>query len=530
MLLTFVSSLAMVHPEPPSADLWKLAQANARLLRISTLIDAHQVTRLCGTDAGVQRAVAWCKDHGITHVYVESYRDGHEPSEADLVRTRDAFRRAGFLVSGCITPTRIGKLSGGWGGVSCYTNARTRSEVQRIFRRAALLFDEIMIDDFLFTDCTCAECAAARGSRSWAQYRCDLLLDVSRKDILGTVRAANARCKVIVKFPCWHEDFQERGYDVARQTELYDKTWVGTETRGGVPGSGWAAEPQYRAYWLMRWLGGMGGPKCGGGWYDWLGTTPVYYLEQARLTILGGAREAMLFNMGALMEDRLGQRDIAAWREELPRHFQLARLIAGKTPRGLLGWKPPSSPPDGDRNLHPLLGMAGFPVTAAHRFQPSALGFVFGEQVRADAAWRTAWETAVRSGRPVLVSAGLAPDLNVRAQGNVMVLPANRNPNVYEALSAMPEAELNALRDRATAGLGLSFHAPYGVGIWLFGSDIVVLQSFRDTPTQCVLSLAGARSFRAELTLPASASIPVQPGPTTRLTLPPRSMIVLKRV
>lgn len=528
MVLAILSPLWIQVAAQSEPELWNLARANAGRLRISTLICADQVTRLCRTDADVQRAIAWCKDRGITHVYVESYRDKHEPSDADLIRTRDAFRKAGFLVSGCITPTEVGKLGTGWSLISCYTNAGTRREIERLFRRAASLFDEIMIDDFLFVDCTCEECTAARGTRSWVEYRSDLMLEVSRKEILGAAKAVNPRAKLIIKYPCWHEDFQERGYDVVRQTDLYDKTWVGTETRGGVPGSGWVAEPQYRAYWLMRWLGGIGGAKCGGGWYDWIGTTPEYYLEQARLTVLGGAREALLFNFGALMQDRLGQRDIAAWREELPQHFELAKLIAGKKPRGLLGWKPPSSPPGADRNIHSLLGMAGFPVTAAHRFERSAPGFVFGEQVKKDPGWREAWQSAVRSGRPIVVSSALATELGVRRGGNVMVVPSSRDPNVHEALSTMPQADLDALRDRATARLDLSLHAPYNVGLWLFGRDIVILQSFRDQPTDCQLRFSKGTTLRPVLVLPKEAPVKVQPGAVTTVSLPPRSMVVMK--
>lgn len=516
-------------PSGRSTDLWSLARANARRLRMSTLMTADQVTRYGSSDAGVRRAIGWCMDHGITRVYIESYRDAHEPSDADLIRARDAFRKAGFLVSGCITTTRIGKYGSGWGGVSCYTDAGTRRELERIFRRAAALFDEIMIDDFLFTDCTCEECTKARGARSWADFRCDLMLEVSKKHILDAVRAVNPRCKVIIKYPCWHETFQDRGYDVVRETEAFDKIWVGTETRGGVPRSGWVAEPQYRAYWLMRWLGGIGGAKCGGGWYDWIGTIPVYYLEQARLTILGGARESMLFNLGALMEDRLGQQDIDALRAELPSHFELARLIAGKKPRGLLGWKPPSSAAGSDTNLHCLLGMAGFPVIAAHKFDTSAGGFVFAHQAKADRGWKEALDRAVRSGKPVLLSADLGTEAGAKGS-NVLVLPANRDANTYRALAAMPQAELDALRDRATSRLGLRFHAPYGVGLWLFGRDTIVLHSFRDEPTECELVLGGQGQWRKALVLPPPASVPVATaGTALRVSLPPRAMVLLQR-
>jgi len=527
-MFVVIASAAALSPAAPIApeSLWEIARRNARTLRISTLVCADQVARLLKDDAGVQRAVAWCKDHGITRVYVESYRDGFEPSEADLRRARDGFRKAGLLVSGCVTPTRIGKQSTGWSGISCYTDPDVRREVARIFRRAASLFDEIMIDDFLFTDCRCAECERARGARTWADYRCDLMLEVSRRDILGAARAANPKARLILKYPCWHEDFQERGYDVERQTALYDRTWVGTETRGGVPGSGWTAEPAFRAYWLMRWLLGIGGAKCGGGWYDWIGTSPPYYLEQARLTVLGGAREAMLFNFGALMEDALGQRDAAAWRGELPLHFELARQIAGRKPRGLLGWKPPNSPPGADRNLHALLGMAGFPVVAAHRFDPAAPGWVFGDQARADAGWRAALASAMASGRPAVVSPTFAA---AGGAERAIVLPANRDANRHRALAEMPRAQLDALRDRATTALGVRFHAPYGVGLFLFGADTAVVSNFTDEPAACALRLARWPGARVTLCLPAGAAVAGPAGEEGAFTLPARAMVVLRK-
>jgi hypothetical protein len=508
-----------------SGDVWAMARRHARTYRVSTLITADQVAGMLRDDAGVRRAIGWCKEHGITRVYVESYRDKVEPSDEALRRARDGFRAAGFLVSGCITPTQIGKPSTGWKTVSCYTDPTTRKEIERIFRRAAGFFDEIMIDDFLFTDCRCEACTRARGDRTWADYRCDLMLDVSRHELLSAVRAVNPRCKLIIKYPCWHEDFQDRGYDVSRQTAAFDKTWVGTETRGGVPGSGWNAEPQYRAYWLMRWLGGIGAAKCGGGWYDWIGTSPEYYLEQARMTILGGAREAMLFNFGALVQDGLGKRDVAAWLTELPQHFELASLISGRKPRGLLGWKPASSPPGKDRNLHSLLGMAGFPVIAAHTFDGTAPGFVFGEQTRADKTWSRAWRSALASGKPVVASAAFAGS----GSGRAIVLPANTDANHFTALAAMPQDELDALRDRATAGLGLKFHAPYGVALFLFGADTAILQNFRDERVDCTLEIGAWKGAMIALRLPANSASTLSGGPRCRIALPPRTMLVLRR-
>ena len=76
----------------------------------------------------------------------------------------------------------------------------------------------------------------------------------------------------------------------------------------------------------MRWLGGIGGPKCGGGWYDPFGTTERTYLEQARQTVLGGARESMLFCYGSLLKDT-GPKNIEALRQNIPELLAVAEEV-----------------------------------------------------------------------------------------------------------------------------------------------------------------------------------------------------------
>lgn len=521
--------LSAVHL-PSDASLWSLARQNAQVLRISTLFDAGTVVRRLSTEADVDRAIAWCKDHGVTHVYLESYRDGITPPREILERARDRFRAAGFLVSGCVTTTALGKRSTGWSSLSCYTDPGTQASLADKFRYAASMFDEVMIDDFLCTDCTCPECTAARGQQSWADYRCDLMLRLSQTQILGAARAVNPKVRIIIKYPCWHEEYQERGYDVVRETALYDKIWVGTETRGGTTDRQWPAEPQYRAYWLMRWLLGIGGAKCGGGWYDTLGTSPAYYLEQARQTVLGGAREALLFNYALLTSTHPGLEDAAALQAELPLHFRLARLIRGKAPRGLLGWKPCSSPPGSDGNVHCLLGMAGFPVTAAHEFTQDAGGFVFGYQTLHAPAWRDALKQALASGKPVLVTPDFVraaerdfPDLPRRS----VVLPELSDRNLWRTVDAMPQDQLDALRDRATAAMGIQFHAPNRVALYLFGSSVAAIENFRDEPVHCSLQIRGWKGMKIALSLPAASAGSAAEVRNGNLEVGARALVVL---
>jgi hypothetical protein len=293
----------------------------------------------------------------------------------------------------------------------------------------------------------------------------------------------------------------------------------------------------------MRWLGGIGGAKCGGGWHDTIGTSPAFYLEQSRQTILGGAREEFLFNFGALQQEAAGGRrprggfgpaDAAALMDELPLHFKLARLIQGKPPRGLLGWKPPGSPAGPDGNFHPLLGMAGFPVTAAHEFDATAPGFVFGAYVLHNADWPAALKAALDTGRPVLLTQAFAEGargagIALEGAQQVIVLPPISDANRWQALEALPEAELNVLRDRACEALGVRFHAPARVALYLFGGDVAVVESFRDEAARCELAIEGWKGFQSVLTMPAGGEAGVSGGTPAEIILPPRSLLAVRR-
>jgi uncharacterized protein (DUF427 family) len=48
------------------------------------------------------------------------------------------------------------------------------------------------------------------------------------------------------------------GYEVIRETADFDHIWVGTETRD-YQNKQWGGTPQYEGYFIMRWLGGIGG-------------------------------------------------------------------------------------------------------------------------------------------------------------------------------------------------------------------------------------------------------------------------------
>jgi hypothetical protein len=136
----------------PAPDLWALAQRDRAVHRFSTLFTAQNVREYFSSDAGLRDAIDWCKRTAVTKVYIEEFRGAYTADRATLVKARDAFRAAGIETSGCITTTRLGKDSTGWKEIACYTDPKTQEKLKSVFEYAAGLFNEIMIDDFWFTD------------------------------------------------------------------------------------------------------------------------------------------------------------------------------------------------------------------------------------------------------------------------------------------------------------------------------------------------------------------------------------------
>jgi len=165
----YAALLLLVLPLSLRAQsLWELANDNKDILKISTLFTAQNVRAYLSNEDGIGSAVKWCRDTGVTHVFIEAFRGNYTAERKTLENAKAKFKAAGFDVSGCVTTTRVGKISTGWNVISCYTNKGTQAELKRIFEYTASIFDEIMIDDFLFTDCQCGKCKTARGDQSWA--------------------------------------------------------------------------------------------------------------------------------------------------------------------------------------------------------------------------------------------------------------------------------------------------------------------------------------------------------------------------
>ena len=475
-----------------NADLWGLARSQKATHRFSTLFTAHDVKNHLSTDQGINQAIEWCKRTGVTKVYIEAFRDGYQAEPAALQQAKERFLADGFEVAGCVTTTQVGKKSTGWNLISCYTDQPTQARLQSIFVFAASLFDEIMIDDFWFTDCACAACDAARLSRkvtiggktypvagdTWEDYRCELMVRVSRDCVLGAAKRQNPKVRIIIKYPQWYDSFHERGYEVVREAADFDRIWVGTETRD-YQDPRWGGTVQYEGYFIMRWLGGIGGEKCGGGWYDWLGTTERTYLEQARQTVLAGARESLLFCYGGL-QGTTGPADTEALRVNIPELLKVAKEIQKRAVIGLAAYKPPNSHPENEKRLFDFIGMLGMPLVPCHTFPTNAPAAFFSLHALKDADFVPKLTAFIKAGKPVLLTDGLAQQLakSVRLDShNVHVLPVKGDPKSLLQLSI---GDLDDLRAPLLLPFHSSFSAPNRVALYLFGDGSWVVENFND--------------------------------------------------
>jgi hypothetical protein len=503
-IIAFLAGLGGLRAAPASdsaPELWNLAKESADIHRFSTLFTAQDVRDYLSAETNLAEAIRWCQASGLTKVYLEEFRDGYQADRATLERARDRFRAAGFLVSGCVTTTRVGKPSDHWSSViSCYTDPATQDHLQAVFEYAAGLFDEIMIDDFWFTDCTCSNCDAARRTQlatvgpkaypvsgdTWSDYRRELMLRLSQDRVLAAAKRVNPKARLIIKYPQWYDDFQERGYDVARETAAFDRIWVGTESRDYTD-SRWGGTAQYESYFIMRWLGGIGGEKCGGGWYDWLGTTERTYVEQARQTVLAGARESMLFCFGGLHRET-GPADIAALRANLPELLAVAREVRRRQPLGLAAYKPPNSSPQEELRVFDFAGMIGLPLVPCHEFPADAPAAFLSVHALADTNLAAEVGAFIHTGRPLLLTDGLARRLADRVNltaTNVYVLAVKARP---DSLLALPQARLDELRGPLLNAVHATFRAPNRVALYLFTQGGWVVENFNDAPVPVVLN------------------------------------------
>lgn len=375
-------------------------------LHLSSYATSRQVEQLA-TDAGV-RSQAWqtIQDMGIRVLYLEVYRGGHVVSVEHLTFVRDWARDKGLDVIGGIATVPggdFGLRQEGPLGWFNWQNPKTQQDLQGVMHRVAGLFEKFIVDDFLCTGDVSAESRAAKGDRSWGEYRRALLTDLAQSVFVGPAKAVNPSITMIVKYPQWYDRFHLFGYDTETFPRIFDQVWVGTETRGrGTQRFGFV-QP-YEGFVNYRWLADIAGPKTGGAWFDHGDCAEYDFLDQAYTSALAGARELVLFNFGNVMAGHPDHQKLRAQFDQLRR---LAAYVQEHPVVGVPGYKPPNSEPGGDMYIMDFLGMLGVPIIPVSEFPTGAPVMFLPAQAGADPDLLRHVRLALKRGAQIIVTTSL---------------------------------------------------------------------------------------------------------------------------
>jgi hypothetical protein len=313
---------------------------------------------------------------------------------------------------------------------------------------------------------------------------------------------------------------------VVRQTADFDTIWVGTETRD-YEDRQWGGKVQYEAYYIMRWLGEIGGPKCGGGWFDPYGTHEDTYVEQARQTVLAGAREMMLFCYGSLLEGT-GPANVARLRTDIPALFKLAAIVRDKPLKGIAAPKPPASDGHDEQYVYDFVGMLGLPLIPTAEIRTDAKAAFLPIHATKDPQLNDKLAAMLTAGTPVLVTDGLAAKLpnELASDKNVIILKVDGKPN---SLLSLTREDLKPIRDKLLAPLNVRFEAPNKVSLYLIGDHHLAIENFADATINVSLGPPEPKLIQT-LALPVTASVGIITFEFGQfeLMISPRTLVVLE--
>jgi len=339
----------------------------------------------------------------IGKVYLETYRTSEYTDQDILMQLKAYFQKKGIKIAGGITTTN--KSNDQKWGLFCYTKGEDIQKLKLVAQLTATLFDEFIFDDFYFTNCKCESCQAVKGDRNWAEFRIQLLADVAREYIIKPAKEANPAVKVIIKYPNWYEHYQNSGYNIEDETQIFDYIYTGTETRDPVYTQ--QHLQSYLSYFLMRYLEKVGHGKNRGGWFDSFDCyNPINFMEQAHLTLFAKAREVTLFSFGLLKYTHY--LPLAGYA------FEWADRYLGDlgNPMGVACYKPYHS--SGDDHLYDYLGMLGIPLEPFPEFPDQSPLVLLTASAAKDSEIVDRIKDHLRQGKTIVMTSGLLNKLKGR--------------------------------------------------------------------------------------------------------------------
>ncbi|HEY5345194.1 MAG TPA: hypothetical protein VIK62_02495 [Verrucomicrobiae bacterium] len=360
----------------------------------------------------------------VDKVYIEVQRDRRLISDEQAERVKKFFLDHGVQVAAGMALSD-GSIGGQFQSF-CYTDPNDRAFIKAAAEFAARHFDEVIQDDFFFISTKKDSDIAAKGNKTWSQFRLELADDAAENLIVKPAKAVNPKVKMVIKFPNWYEHFQGSGFDLKREPKIFDGIYTGTETRDPVITD--QHLQQYESYEIIRYFENIAPGRNGGGWVD---TYSLRYLdryaEQIWDTMFAKAREFTCFEWSGLTRPfEIGDR--AAW-ENLPTNFNFSEMtngvpaptwarVAGYSleqadkvvgqlgnPIGIASYRPPSA--SGEDFLHNYFGMIGIPIDLHPEFPTNANLILLTECAKDDPDIVAKIKGQLRTGKSVVITSGL---------------------------------------------------------------------------------------------------------------------------
>ena len=420
----------------------------------------------------------------VDKIYLETHRDSFVVDEQTIAKARKFFESRGIEVAGGITYTiaESNRFQ-----TFCYTKPEQRAKAKEIAEYTARLFDEVILDDFFFTNCKCESCIKAKGNSSWSEFRVELMKGAAKNLVVGPAKAVNPKVKMVIKYPNWYEHFQGCGFDLEVEPKIFDGIYTGTETRDPVYRD--QHLQQYESYLIYRYFENVKPGGNGGGWVD---TFDIRYMdryaEQLWLTMFAKAPEITLFSFGLILRP-IPEELRADWHgtgtsfdfNEMMKPIKLAdgttvqpttmarpagyaleqvdRFLGklGK-PIGIKSYKPYHS--TGEDFLHNYIGMCGIPMDLLPEFPAEANMVFLTESAKFDEAIVQKIKARLIAGKPVMITSGLLKALQGKGIEDIVELRIGdekavtkqflrrrdlRGGNVYESKSEIVIPEIKYL-------------------------------------------------------------------------------------
>jgi hypothetical protein len=335
----------------------------------------------------------------LDKVYLETHRGLWDVPRDKMAQVKKMFAATGAEIAGGITSTvkNDGVDKNVIFDVFCFTDPAYRKRYLEIVRDTAEQFDEIILDDFFFTACRCDSCIEAKGKKSWAEFRLELMEGVA-KEIVARAKEVNPRCRFIIKYPNWYESYQECGYNPEKQRDIFDGIYTGTESRD--PSYSQQHLQRYLSYSMIRLLENTAPGRNGGGWIDEGGSSAnlSFWTEQVELTLFAKAKELMLFNFGSLVNSK----SLPPLGQQLARIDAVVRQLGN--PIGAHLYEPFNA--DGEDQLMNYVGQMGVPLEPSPDFDPDAKAVFLPESAAHDKDVAAKLEAYVRKGGTAVITSG----------------------------------------------------------------------------------------------------------------------------